>query len=266
MGLQRVGHNWAIFFLSFYEMQPLFWFLILNQTKNYFIRVPVSDSHKCFTFPMLCILLQFMSYSPFSRNPSISLGFPFFLFFISLMLHFPFILQSVFNFPVFYFYSYFPFVSLLAFIFCLLFHVLPLGAFPHVLFHMVCLFLSPVCFIPWPYIYASCLKTNRSPQVDSFVVVVQSLSQVWLSATPWTVAHQASLSFTVSWSLLKLVHWVNDAIQPSPPLLSPSPPAFNLSQHQDLFQWVVSWHQEANVLELQLQHQFFQWIFRVDFL
>ena len=151
------------------------------------------------------------------------------------MLHFPFILQSVFNFPVFYFYSYFPFVSLLSFIFCLLFHVLPLGAFPHVLFHMVCLFLSPVCFIPWPYIYASCLKTNRSPHVDSFVVVVQSLSQVWLSATPWTVAHQASLSFTVSWSLLKLVHWVNDAIQPSPPLLSPSPPAFSLSQHQDLF-------------------------------
>ena len=62
------------------------------------------------------------------------------------------------------------------------------------------------------------------------------------------------------------VHWVSDAIQPSHPLLSPSPPAFNLSQHQGLFQWVSSWHQVAEVLEFQLQHQSFQWIFRTDFL
>ena len=58
------------------------------------------------------------------------------------------------------------------------------------------------------------------------------------------------------------VHWVSDAIQPSRPLLSPSPPAFSLSQHPGLFQWVVSSHQVAKVLELQLQHQSFQWIFR----
>ena len=58
------------------------------------------------------------------------------------------------------------------------------------------------------------------------------------------------------------VHWVSDAIQPSYSLSSPSPPAFNLSQHQGLFQWVSSSHQVAKVLELQLQHQFFQWIFR----
>ena len=51
------------------------------------------------------------------------------------------------------------------------------------------------------------------------------------------------------------VHGVGDAIQPSHPLLSPSPPAFNLSQHQYLFQWVGSSHQVAKVLELQLQHQ-----------
>ena len=62
------------------------------------------------------------------------------------------------------------------------------------------------------------------------------------------------------------VHWVGDAIQPSHPLLSPSPPAFNLSQHQGLFQWVNSSHQVAKVLEFQLQHPFFQWIFRADFL
>ena len=58
------------------------------------------------------------------------------------------------------------------------------------------------------------------------------------------------------------VHWVGDAIQPSHPLSSPSPPAFNLSQHQGLFQWISSLHQVAKVLELQLQHQSFQWIFR----
>ena len=69
---------------------------------------------------------------------------------------------------------------------------------------------------------------------------VQSLSHVWLFATPWTATHQASLSFTNSWSLLRLnVHWVSDAIQPSHPLSSPSP-ALNLFQHQGLFQCVGS--------------------------
>ena len=51
------------------------------------------------------------------------------------------------------------------------------------------------------------------------------------------------------------VHWVGDAIQPSHPLSSPSPPTFNLSQHQGLFKWVNSSHQVAKVLEFQLQHQ-----------
>ena len=58
------------------------------------------------------------------------------------------------------------------------------------------------------------------------------------------------------------VHWVSDTIQPSHPLSSPSP-AFNLSHHLDLFQWVSSLHQGARVLELQLQHSSFLWIFRV---
>ena len=57
-----------------------------------------------------------------------------------------------------------------------------------------------------------------------------------------------------------------DAIQPSHPLPSPSLPTFNRSQHQGLFKWVSSLHQVAKVLEFQLQHQFFQWIFRTDFL
>ena len=58
------------------------------------------------------------------------------------------------------------------------------------------------------------------------------------------------------------VHWVGDAIQPSHPLLSPSPPTFSLSQHQGVFQWVSSLHQVARVLEFQLQHLSFQWIFQ----
>ena len=62
------------------------------------------------------------------------------------------------------------------------------------------------------------------------------------------------------------VHWVGDAIQPSYPRSSRSPPTFNLSQHQGLFQWVSSSHQVARVLGLQLQHQSFQWIVRTDFL
>ena len=62
------------------------------------------------------------------------------------------------------------------------------------------------------------------------------------------------------------VHWISDAIQPSHPLSSPSPPVFDLSQHQGLFQWVSSLRQVAKLLEFQLQHQSFQWIFRTDFL
>ena len=60
------------------------------------------------------------------------------------------------------------------------------------------------------------------------------------------------------------VHCITDAIQPSHPLSSPSPLVFNLSQHQGLFKWVSSSHQVAKLLEFQLQHQSFQWIFRTD--
>ena len=65
-------------------------------------------------------------------------------------------------------------------------------------------------------------------------VVVQLLSHVQLFATPWTATHQASLSFTFSWSLLKLLS--SDATQPFHSLLSPSPLPFNLSQHQGFSQ------------------------------
>ena len=62
------------------------------------------------------------------------------------------------------------------------------------------------------------------------------------------------------------VHWVSDAIQPSHPLSFPSPPAYNLSQHQGLFKWLSYSHQVDKILELQLQHQSFQWTPRTDFL
>ena len=60
-----------------------------------------------------------------------------------------------------------------------------------------------------------------------------------------------------------LSQWCHPAISSS---VAPSPPAHSLSQHQGLFQWVSTSHQVTKVLELQLQHQPFQWIFRVDFL
>ena len=80
--------------------------------------------------------------------------------------------------------------------------------------------------------------------------LVQSFSQVQLFETPWT----GMPGFPVHHQFLELTqthaHRVSDAIQPSHPLSSVSPPAFSLSQHQDLFQWVSSSHQVAKVLEL----------------
>ena len=81
---------------------------------------------------------------------------------------------------------------------------------------------------------------------------VWSLSHVWLFATSWIASCQAFLSITNSQSTQTHVHWVGDAIQPSHPLSSPSPPALYPSQHQSLFQWVNSLHEVAKVLELQL--------------
>ena len=89
---------------------------------------------------------------------------------------------------------------------------------------------------------------------------------VWLFVTPSAAACLASLSIMNSQSLQAHGHRVSDAIQPSHPLSPSSPPARNLSQHQGLFQWVSSSHHVAKVLEFQLQHQYFQWIFRTDFL
>ena len=99
---------------------------------------------------------------------------------------------------------------------------------------------------------------------DQFSSVAQS------SLTLCDPMNCSTPGFPVHHQLLELpqthVHRVSDAIQPSHPLSSLSPPVFNLSQHQGLFQWVGSSHQVAIVLELQLQHQSLQWIFRTGFL
>ena len=87
---------------------------------------------------------------------------------------------------------------------------------------------------------------------------VQSLSRVRLFATPGLPGLHQLLEFTQT--------HVADAIQSSHPVSPPSPPALSLSQHQGIFQWVSSSHQVAKVLELQRQHQSFQWTPRTDLL
>ena len=94
---------------------------------------------------------------------------------------------------------------------------------------------------------------------------VQLLSHVWLFVTPWTAAGQASLSITNSGSLLKLlsielVMPPNHLILCLPLLLLPSIfPSIRVSSNESVLRIM------AKVLELQLQHQSFQWIFRTDF-
>ena len=96
---------------------------------------------------------------------------------------------------------------------------------------------------------------------------VQLLSHVRLFATPWTAAQARLPCPSPSHGVTQTHdHWVGDAIQPTHPLSFPSPPAFDLSQQHGLFQRVSSSHQVAKVLEFQLQHQSFQWIFTTDFL
>ena len=114
----------------------------------------------------------------------------------------------------------------------------------------------------WSFFSSPCsYKLRRG---DLFSLVAQLCptfcNPMYCSTPGFPVQHQ------LPWLAQTHIHWVGDAIQPSHHLLSPSPPAFNLSQHQDLFRWVSSSHQVAKVLEFQLQHQSFQCIFRVDFL
>ena len=115
-----------------------------------------------------------------------------------------------------------------------------------------------------------CHQITQFPLAMSHYIVIQFSSVTQSYLTLCNAMDYSMPGFPVHHQLLELtqihVHQVSDAIQPSHPLLFPSPPAFSLSQHQGLFQWVSSSHQVVKVLELQLQHQSFQWIFRTDFL
>ena len=97
-----------------------------------------------------------------------------------------------------------------------------------------------------------------------FSSVAQSCPTLWdpvNRSTPGLPVHHQLPEFTQSH-----VHRVSDAIQPSHPLSSLSPPAPNPSQHQSLFQWVNASHEVAQVLEFQLQHPSFQRNPRADLL
>ena len=99
------------------------------------------------------------------------------------------------------------------------------------------------------------------------VIVVQSLSPVWLFETPWTAEQQTSLSLTISQSLpnimaIESVMLSNHLILCHPLLLLPSV----FSSIRVFAQWPGSSHRVIKILELQLQHQSFQWVFKVDFL
>ena len=90
-------------------------------------------------------------------------------------------------------------------------------------------------------------QKNYNNQIRSVAQLCPTLCDPMNRSTPGLPVHHQHPEFTQTH-----VHRVSDAIQPSHPLLSPSPPAPNPSQRQSLFQWVNSSHEEAKVLEFQL--------------
>ena len=102
---------------------------------------------------------------------------------------------------------------------------------------------------------------NNSVQFSSIAQSCPTLCNPMNHSTPGLPVH-----YQLPESTQTHVHQVNDAIQQSHPLSPPSPPDPNPSQHQGLSKWVRSYHQVAKILEFQLQHQSFQWIFRTDLL
>ena len=121
--------------------------------------------------------------------------------------------------------------------------------------------ISVICYICLSglQIWKSLLCRERSSQFSSVAQSCPTLCDPMNCSTPGLPVHHQLLEFTQSH-----VHWVSDAIQPSHPLSSPSPPAPNPSQHQSLFQWVNPSHEVAEVLEFQLKHQSFQRTPRTD--
>ena len=114
---------------------------------------------------------------------------------------------------------------------------------------------SLACCSPWGH-----KESDTTQQLNSSVQFIHSV--VSDSLQPHEPQHASPPCLSPN----PRAYRVGDAIQPSHPLLSPSPPALNLFQHQGLFQWVSSSHQVAKVLEFQLQQQSFQWTPRTDLL
>ena len=98
-------------------------------------------------------------------------------------------------------------------------------------------------------------------QFSSFTQLCPTLCNPMTHSTPGLLVHHQLPDSTQTH-----VHRVGDAIQPSHPPPSPSPPVPKLSRHQGLFQWVNSSHEVAKGLEFQLQHQSFQWTPSTDLL
>ena len=105
------------------------------------------------------------------------------------------------------------------------------------------------------------LVKRSSVQFSSVTQSCPALCDPMNRSTPGLPVHHQLPEFTQTH-----VHQVNDAIQPSHPMSSPSPPAPNPSQHQSLFQWVNSSHEVAKVLEFQFQHHSLQRNRRADLL
>ena len=140
--------------------------------------------------------------------------------------------------------------------------------------------LWDLAFISYRYMPKSWIAGSYGSSISNFFWRISILFWKWLSvqfssvaqssptlcdpmncSTPGLPVHHQLPEFTQTH-----VHRVSDAIQPSHPLSSPSPPAPNSSQHQGLFQWVNLLHEVAKVLEFQLQNQSFQWTPRTDLL
>ena len=141
-----------------------------------------------------------------------------------------------------------------------LFWILELMSFPPRIF----IFLGNILKIPLIIFFPLFSLSSNNISSVQFSSVTQScltLCDPMNRSTPGLPVHHQHPEFTQTH-----VHWVGDATQPSHPLLSPFPPAPNPSQNQSLFQWVNSSHEVAKVLEFQLQHHFFQWTPRTDFL
>ena len=129
-------------------------------------------------------------------------------------------------------------------------------------------FLNITTLLHMCHTYSSLYLSPSIPHFSPANVVVRLISRVQFFVTPWTGSMSdfcPSLSPGVCSNSCPLSQWCHPI---SSSYVIPFSFAFNLSQNQGLFQWVSSWHQVDKVLELQLQlqHQFFQWIFRVDFL